>query len=103
MNKQDMREWVAELESRIDKSLKKWKKLSRIENGRVVQLQWQFELAHIIMDVYWHDNDEHIELECKCARLNWNHEFEGLTDKTMDRVMDRIGNFAQIIFGKYDR
>lgn len=91
-----MRDYVSELEERIGKVLGKWKKTSRIENGRVVQLQWQFEVSHIFVDVFWHDPDERVEIECKCARLNWNNEYQGLTDSTAAKVLERITNFAKI-------
>ena len=97
MEKFAMREFLADLETRIDLALKKWKKTSRIENGCVVQIEWQFEQAHIILDIFWLDGDESIELECKYPRHHSENKWRGLTQDTMRKVQDRVGNFAQIV------
>lgn len=90
-----MREYLAGLEARIEKSLKLWKKTTKIENGEVCQLAYQFEQAHIFIDVFWLDGDEGINVECRSPRLHQKHEWSGLTEDTADRVMDLIGNYAQ--------
>lgn len=91
-----MRVYVSELEAYVDKSLKKWRKGSHIENGEVVQMEWQFEQTHIILDVFWHDGDEGVNVHCITPRGIHKYEFSGLTPDTIDRVMDRVGNFAQV-------
>lgn len=96
MEKLAMREKIAELETRADTSLWKWKKSSRIENGEVVQIAWQFEQAHVILDMFWHDDDEHVNLECRTPRMHSMHEWKGFSESVYDNVMDRIGNFAQV-------
>lgn len=100
MTKLEMREYLADLETRIDAILKKWKKIARIENGEVVQMEWQFEQVRIMLDVFWLDTDEAIELDCRSPRIRWDHRWKGLTQETATRVMDRIGNFAQIVLGR---
>ena len=91
-----MREYIASLETRVDTALKKWKKASRIENGEVVQIEWQFEQALVIIDVFWHDGDEHVLLECRTPRVHSTHEWKGLTDMTVSNVVDRINNFSAV-------
>lgn len=97
MKKIAMREYLVDLETRIDEMLKKWKKVSRVENGEVVQIVWQFEQSFIAIDIYWLDGDEAIEIECKRPRMKTEHKWRGLTLSTLTRVMDRVGNFAQIV------
>ena len=101
MNKIAMREYLADLEARIDEKLKKWKK-DKIENGEVVHLTYQFESSHIMIDVFWHDEDEFIEVECKLAKsTHKDYEFDGLTPETIERVIDRIGNFSMVAMNKF--
>lgn len=97
MQKHQMREFLSELEDRIDKSLAKWKKTSRIENGEVVQIEWQFEQCRIILDLFWLDGDEGVHLICLSPRMGWNNKWSGLNDETARKLMDRAGNFAQIM------
>lgn len=97
MEKLEMREFLADLETRIDRALRKWKKNSRVENNEVAQIEWQFEQAHIILDVFWRDGNERINIECRNPLTIWKHQWEGLTGKTADNAMDRLGNFAQIV------
>lgn len=96
MNKIEMRDWVSSLEEVIDNKLRGWKKESRIENGEVVQVQWQFEQTHIIIDIFWHDNEELVHLAYFGPRAKHNFTWHGLSDRTYNRVQDRIGNLAQI-------
>ena len=91
-----MREWVAALEEVIDNKLKQWKKESRIENGECVQVEWQFEQTHIIIDIFWHDHEETVHLQYFGPRAKHAFTWHGLNDKTFNRVMDRVGNLAQI-------
>jgi len=97
VEKLEMRIYVSELETRVDRALHKWKKASKIENGEVVQIIWQFEQAHVTLDVFWHDGAEHVELETKWPKMRAEFEWTGLTVDTADRVMDRVGNFAQTV------
>ncbi len=96
MNKLDMRQWVLALEIAVDNKLKKWKKESRIENGEVTQVEWQFEQTHLILDIFWHDHEETVVLQYFAPRAKHDFTWHGLNDKTYDKVMDRVGNLAQI-------
>lgn len=91
-----MRDWVAALEEVIDNKLRGWKKASRIENGEVVQVEWQFEQTHIIIDIFWHDNEELVHLAYFGPRAKHNFTWHGLSDRTHNRVQDRVGNLAQV-------
>lgn len=92
-----MRDWVSSLEEIIDNKLKKWKKESRIENGEVVQVEWQFEQTHIILDIFWHDGEELIHLALFSPRDKHNFTWHGLTDRTFNKVQDRIGNLLTVM------
>lgn len=91
-----MRDWVASLEGIIDNKLRNWKKESRIENGECVQVEWQFEQTHVILDIFWEDDKETVHLQYFGPREKHSYTWHGLTDKTFNRVMDRVGNLAQI-------
>jgi hypothetical protein len=96
-----MREYLAELETVVDRMLKRWKKETRIENGKAVHLEWQFEQSHIIINVFWQEN-EHIYVICLNPHMTpRQRDWMGLTKKTEKQVMDLIGNFAQIVMTKY--
>jgi hypothetical protein len=97
MNKHEMRQYIAELETRVDMALNKWKKESRIENGEAVQIEWQYEQSHVIIDVFWEDDAESIVLQCINPRFGWRHHWKSLSKENVNRIMDRVGNFAQII------
>lgn len=99
MEKYDARVYVGELEDRIDRMLKKWKKFTRIEAKGLIQLEWQFDMARIIIDVFWGKHDR-IKLECHCMTTDLKHEYEDLTADTAQKVMDRVGYFAQIVSSK---
>jgi hypothetical protein len=96
MNKVDMREWVCSLEVVLDNKLKKWIKESRIENGECVQMEWQFEQTHIILDIFWHDHQETILLNYLGPRAKYHFTWHGLTDQSFNKIMDRVGNLAQV-------
>jgi hypothetical protein len=95
LDKLGMREWVAALEQIVDVKLKKWKKESRMENGEAVQMEWQFELTHIIINVFWEDHKEAVHFEFNNPRSSLRFEWNGLTDRTLNKVIDRVGNLAQ--------
>src|SRR4051812_2808275 len=96
MDKIGMRDWIANLELVIDNKLRKWKKESRIENGEAVQIEWQFNLTHIILDIFWEDAKERVHMSYHHPRASLRYEWDGLTDKTFNKIMDRVGNLAQI-------
>lgn len=100
MDKFQMRDYLIDLETQIDSMLKKWKK-DKIENGKVVQLTYKFEIANIILDVFWTDGHERVKLECRCANRLTEDDWEGLTDKTFDNVLDRVGNFAMVFMNRH--
>lgn len=91
-----MRDWVASLENAADKKLVKWKKDPKIENGESIHLRWQFLQSHIIIYVFWEDNKEGIHFQFIGPRACPRYEWHGLTDNTFNKVMDRVGNLAQI-------
>lgn len=91
-----MREWVSSLEEIVDNKLRKWRKSHTIENGEVVQLRWQFEQSHIQIDVFWPDKKEGIILQYLSPRTNHSYYWHGLDDRTFNKVMDRVGNLAQV-------
>ena len=92
-----MREWVANVEKLVDDKLQKWKKDSRIENGEAVHLRWQFEQSHIIIDIFWKNHKEHVHFQFIGPRVSNRWEWDGLTEKTFNRIIDRVGNIAQIV------
>jgi hypothetical protein len=100
MDKLSMRLYIADLETRIDMALKKWQKIPKDENGETAQCRWHYEQAHITLDIFWHDKKERVRLYCTHPRKSTTNEWDGLTDETANNVIDRIGNFAQIVQGK---
>jgi hypothetical protein len=96
MNKGDMREWVSALEEVVDNKLTKWRKETRIENGEMVQIEWQFEQTHIILNIFWEDHKELVQVHYLGPHADHRFTWNGLSDKTFNKVMDRIGNLAQI-------
>lgn len=96
MDKIAMREWVAALEEVIDNKLRKWKKENKIENGEAVQLRWQFEQTHINIDIFWEDRKETVKLQYLSPRADHQFIWHELNDKTFNKVMDRVGNLAQV-------
>jgi len=91
-----MREWVASLEGVLDNKLQKWKKNGRIENGEAVQLRWQWQQTHIHLDIFWEDGKETISLQYLSPRADHSYRWHGLNDQTFNRIMDRVGNLAQV-------
>lgn len=96
MDKINMREWVASIETLIDNKLRKWKKESRIENGEAVQVEWQFGQIHIIIDFFWHDGVESVFFLYHSPRVNHTYLWSGLNDETFNNIVDRVGNLAQM-------
>lgn len=92
-----MREWVAALEEIVDHKLSKWKKENKIENGECVQLRWQFEQHHIQLDIFWQDAKETVVLKCFGPRAGHDFLWHGLNNSTFNKVMDRVGNLAQMV------
>lgn len=92
-----MREYVSRLETCLDRSLRLWKKIDHIEDGDAVRLSWEFELTFIIVDVFWLDGDEGVNLQISHPRQRYQFEWSGLTQETLDRLVDRVGNIAQTI------
>lgn len=91
-----MRDWVCSLEEVLDKKLKKWKKENKIENGEAVHLRWQYEQTHVQIDIFWEDKKETVSLKYLSPRANHDFLWHGLDEKTLNKVMDRVGNLAQI-------
>lgn len=91
-----MRDWVATLELAVDNKLKKWKKDPKIENGEAIQLRWQFEQTHFVINIFWEDQKEAIHLDYFNPRVSHRYAWHGLILRTFTKVMDRVGNLAQI-------
>jgi len=96
MEKLAMRIWVADIESALDKKLTKWKKESKIENGEAIQLSWQFEQTHFILDIFWENHKETAQLQYLGPRVSQRFNWHGLNDRTYNKIIDRVGNLAQI-------
>lgn len=96
MQKFDMREWVCSLEEIIDNKLNKWRKVPKVENGESVQLAWQWEQARFSLNVFWEDHKETICLEYTSPRTDHSYRWHGLSDATFNKVVDRVGNLAQV-------
>lgn len=93
-----MRDWVSSLEAAIDKKLAhKWKKEDKHENGESVHMCWQFEQTHFRLTVFWEDTKELVRLTCEGPRDEHKFTIHGLNNKTWNRVIDRVGNLAQVI------
>jgi hypothetical protein len=97
MDKITMREWVSSLETVCDNRLRKWKKFNIVQNGGSVNLQWQFEETLIIINITWNDKRESVTFHCIGPQACHRYVFDGLTDKTFNKVCDRVGNLAQVI------
>ncbi len=92
-----MREWVANVERFVDEKLKRWKKGDRIENGEAVHMRWQFEQSHILMDIFWQDKKEHVHFQFLGPRVSNRWEWDALDDRTLNKILDRVGNLAQTV------
>lgn len=103
MDKTSMRSYINDLEYRIDQALKRWRKIPLRENGEVVQCVWSFESAYIMLEVFWEDDQEGINIQCNVPRVHKTEFWSGLTKKNANSVMDRLGNFAQAVEGDYHR
>ena len=97
MTKVEMREWVATLEEMIDNKLQKWKKNNVVQDGHDVNLQWQFEQTLMMINILWTDRTEAVVLHCIGPSVCHRYFFDGLTDRTFNKVCDRVGNLSQII------
>ena len=95
MDKIDMREWVCSLEEIVNNKLKKWRKTPKVENGESVQLAWQWEQTRMTINIFWENDKETVNLEFSSPRIDHSYQWHGLSDKTLNKVMDRIGNLAQ--------
>ena len=96
MDKADMREWICSLETVIDNKLKKWRKGLKVENGEAVQLHWQWEQTHLQINIFWEHSKETVKLKYASPRGDFGFFWHGLNDKTFNKVMDRVGNLAQV-------
>lgn len=96
MNKIDMRDWVASLEEVIDNKLKKWRKIPKVENGESLQLAWQWEQTRMSISIFWEDHQETINFSYTSPRIDHSYLWHGLNGNSFNKVMDRVGNLAQI-------
>ena len=91
-----MREWVLSLEEMLINKLKKWEHHRKWENGEDVHLLWQWEQTLIKLDIFWHNGEESVRLRCTGPRNSHDFLWHGLTDKTFNKIQDRVGNLAQV-------
>lgn len=91
-----MREWLCSLEQIIDNKLKKWRKIPKVENGESVQFAWQWDQTRIGMNIFWEDHKELVSLSYTSPRIDHDYRWHGLSDQTFNRIMDRVGNLAQV-------
>lgn len=96
MEKYEAREWIASLEEMADNKLKKWRKENKIENGEAIQLHWQYEQSHIMLDIFWEDKKELVILSYLNPRSNHSYTWHGLGNKTFNKLQDRIGHLALV-------
>lgn len=98
MQKADMREWIISLEVMLDNKLKKWDKQRKWENGEVVHLLYQWENVLIKLDIFWEDKKEKVRLKYIGPRVAQDFMWDGLDDKTFNKIQDRVGNLSMITF-----
>lgn len=96
MTKIDMRDWIASLEEVIDNKLNKWRKIPKVENGESVQLAWQWDQTRLSMNIFWEDQKENVNLYYGSPRTDHAYRWHGLNDLTFNKIMDRVGNLAQV-------
>ncbi len=97
MDKASMREWVISLETMVGNKLSKWDKHRKWENGEAVHLMWQWEGTITKLDIFWEDAKEVVRLKFMGPREDHDFMYDGLTDKTFNKVQDRIGNLAMSV------
>lgn len=97
MEKLAARDYVIELEERLAKTLRRWKQLPKILNGRIIQLNYQFEQSHIIVNVWWHDDAESVILYLIDPFLldSPREEIPKLTVETITQTIHVLAHFAQ--------
>src|SRR5262245_46323668 len=97
MEKSTMREWILSPEEMIDAKLRKWDKQKKWENGEAVHLLWQWEQTLIKLDIFWQDKKEAVRLKFLSPREDHDFMWDGLSEKTFNKIADRIGNLAMRI------
>lgn len=90
-----MRLWVSRIEEYVDQKLKRFKKGDRIENGEVVTLSWQYLQTTFTLEIFWEDHVETVRLIYNSPRNSQDFLWHGLNNKTVNRIVDRVGNLAQ--------
>lgn len=96
MDKYKMREWTAALEEVLDKKLKKWKKHGKMENGEAISMTYQYEQTYVNITIFWEDHKEVVKLQYLSPRADHFFHWNGLNDKSLNLIMDRVGNLAQM-------
>lgn len=96
MDKTAAREWVIRLEEILDKKLVKWRKDNTIPQDVIIQLVWRFEQTFLHLNIFWKDHREMVRLQFTSPQVTHDFTWFGLTDKTFDHIMDRVGNLAQV-------
>lgn len=91
-----MRDWVASLEGVIDGKLNKWHKIPKMENGEAVQIGWKWNQTLLSINIFWEQNKETVVLSYTSPRIDHDYRWHGLTDTTLSKITDRVGNLAQV-------
>lgn len=101
MEKYVSKEWVSSVESAIDRKLSKWLKGRRIENGEAIHFDWQFEQTHMFLDIFWEDGKESAHFTYVGPRSTQRFEWHKLDKATINKIMDKVGNLAQVTMHPY--
>ncbi len=97
MDKLGTREWVNSLEVMLNRKLQKWDQHRKWENGEAIHLMWQWEQTIIKVDVFWEDKKELVRIKFISPRADYDFMWDGLNNKTFNKIQDRVGNLAMSI------
>ncbi len=78
----------------IANKLKTWDRDRKWENGEGTHLLWKWEGTLIKLDIFWQDKKEAVRLKFIGPREDQDFMFDGLTNKTFNKVQDRVGNLC---------
>jgi hypothetical protein len=95
MEKLAARDYISELEGRVDVALKQWTKHRFYDNGNPTQRVWQWEKSHVLINIFWKDTDERVVIYCLHPDDDKRRELYGLSGETLAKMTDVVRNFAQ--------
>lgn len=104
MEKYAARDYVSEIEERLAITLRRWKALPKILNGRIIQLNYQFEQSHIIVNIWWQDGHEIIILYMIDPYVmdKPREEIPGpFSVDTLTMLVHYLAHFAQIVESRW--